>query len=489
MERQASQSSPLSFHQFIELVDTKYQFYSHVEKLISLLQRVADGEIKRLMVFMPPRHGKSQCVSRLFTAYYLYRHPERWVGLCSYGAGLAYTLSRNARENYRLAGGALGVEGVENWETGKGGGMWAAGAGGVATGKGFHLGIVDDPVKNSEEAQSLAIREKHKDWWQSTFYSRQEPDAAIVVIQTRWNEDDLAGWLLSQEGSVDDMPERWHVVSMEAIKNVDAPRLPATCTLEPDERQPGEALCPERYPVDRLQQIRHRIGSYFWSALYDQNPSPDEGGIFKRHWWRYWKPKGVNLPPIYVKLADGAMMEIEAVDLPDTFDEQIQSWDCAFKDTKTSDFVAGQVLGRVGANRYLLDYYKERADISRTMTMIVVFSEKWPDAYAKLIEDKANGPAVISMLRDKVAGLIAVEPEGGKVSRAHASSPFVESHNVYLPHPALYPWVDDFINNCAGFPNMAHDDDVDAFTQAMIRWQAPTLIMPFFQASVKGWGT
>lgn len=423
------------------------------------------------MVFMPPRHSKSETVSRLFTAYYLYRHPERWVGLCSYGAGLAYTLSRNARENYRSAGGALGAEGVENWETDRGGGMWAAGVGGVATGKGFHLGVIDDPVKNAEEAQSETIRERHKDWYKSTFSTREEPNGTVIVIQTRWNEGDLSGWLLSQEQQDDEAPEHWHIVCMEAIKGTKSVDFPPTCTVEPDDREPGEALCPERYPVEKLQKVRHRIGSYFWGALYGQNPSPDEGGIFKRHWWRYWKPPGVRLPPVYVKLVDGTLQEIEAIDLPDSFSEQLQSWDCAFKDTKTSDFVAGQVWARSGANRFLLDYYKERADINGTIKAIEGFTNKWPRADAKLIEDKANGPAVISMLRDKIPGLIAVEPEGGKVSRANASAPAVESHNVYLPHPALYPWVDDFIDSCAGFPNMAHDDDVDAFTQVMIRWR------------------
>lgn len=477
----------MSFRQFIKRVNPKYQFYSHVEKLIAVLQSVADDELKRVMVFMPPRHGKSECVSRLFSAYYAYRHGDRWVGLASYGAGLAYTLSRSARENYRLAGGEFSTEGVEHWTTDKGGGMWAAGVGGPATGKGFHLGIVDDPLKDAEEAQSQTIRQKQKEWWQSTFYTRQEPDAAIIVIQTRWHEDDLSGWLLSQEGDEDELPECWHIVSMEAIKNPTPTEFPATCAVELDDRRIGEALCPERYNRDRLLAIKRRVGTYYWSALYDQNPKPDDGNIFKRKDWRYWKPVGVSLPPVVVRLPDNSLIEIEAVDLPASFAEIAQSWDCAFKDTRGSDFVAGQVWGRVGANKYLLDYYRERADVSETMRAVRGFTKKYPRAITKLIEDKANGPAVIQLLSSEIAGLIPVDPAGGKVSRAYAAQPEVESHNVYLPHPALYTWVNEFIGNCAAFPNAAKDDDVDAFTQMIIRWQSSLGATAPMHAKTKGW--
>lgn len=430
---------------------------------------MADDELFRLLGFEPPRHGKSETVSRLFSAYYLYCHPERWIGLSSYAAGLAYTLSRNARENYRAAGGALETEGVEHWTTTAGGGMWAAGVGGPATGKGFHLGIVDDPLKNAEEAASVTIREKQKDWWRSTFYTRQEPGAAIVIIQTRWHEDDLSGWLLAEEGGEDEEPERWHIVNLPAIAEETPQEFPATCTVEPDGRKPGEALCPERYSLAKLNAIKRRVGSYFWNALFQCRPTPPEGGILKRHWWCYWQPKGANLGPVRVLRADGSVHESSPVDLPDAFDEQIQSWDMAFKETKTSDFVAGQVWGRVGANKFLLDYYKERADLPKSIAAVQTMTDRWPAARAKLIEDKANGPAVIQTLHGRVSGLIAVEPIGSKESRAYAVQPEIESGNVYLPHPRLKPWVDGFITTCAGFPNVQHDDEVDAMTQALLR--------------------
>jgi predicted phage terminase large subunit-like protein len=170
-------------------------------------------------------------------------------------------------------------------------------------------------------------------------------------------------------------------------------------------------------------------------------------------------------------MADSSVIEVEAVELPARFDELLQSWDCTFKDTAASDFVAGQVVGRLGADKFLLDYVCERLGIVATMEAIRSWRIKWPKAIAILIEDKANGPAVIQMLHKEIAGLIAVDPKGGKTSRAYAAAPEVESGNVYLPHPLIAPWVGRFIGSAASFPNAAHDDDVDAFTQAIIRWQ------------------
>jgi predicted phage terminase large subunit-like protein len=248
----------------------------------------------------------------------------------------------------------------------------------------------------------------------------------------------------------------------------------------------GQPLWPERFTPDALARLESSMDRYAVAGQLQQRPSPDAGGIFKKWNWRYWKPKGVKLPPVRVEIVDEetkavTLTEVEAVDLPDSFGEVIQSWDMAFKDTSTSDFVAGQVWGKVGVSKYLLDYFNERADINATIRAVTDLTTKWPKSYAKLVEDKANGPAVIQLLRGKIDGLIAVNPEGGKIARAHAASPSVESHNVYLPHPALYGWVDKFKENCAIFPNGAHDDDVDAFTQTMIRWQVGT--------SAGTWGT
>ena len=170
-------------------------------------------------------------------------------------------------------------------------------------------------------------------------------------------------------------------------------------------------------------------------------------------------------------------MEHEAiiVILPDEVEEMVQSWDCSFKDLKTSDFVAGELWGRIGADSYLLDQVHERMDFPATLAAVRNMSRRWPGAEAKLIEDKANGSAVIQSLEHELTGIIPVEPLGGKVSRAFAITPRIEAGNVYLPHPAFAPWVNDFIEECANFPNGRNDDWVDAMTQALQRLNAPQI--------------
>lgn len=234
------------------------------------------------MIFLPPRHSKSEMFSRLFSAYYLKKNPHHWVGLNSYAAELAHTLSNSARQNFVTCGGELSPDTTakKHWETTQGGGMWAAGVGGPITGKGFHLGIIDDPLKNSEDAQSDVIREKHKDWYKTTFLTREEPNAAIVVIMTRWHEDDLAGWLLSEESADEDdaTRENWHIVCLPAIAE-ELPEFPSSCTVEDEWRDIGEPLCPERYPIEKLLKKKAK-GSREFDALYQQRPSPKEGYFF-----------------------------------------------------------------------------------------------------------------------------------------------------------------------------------------------------------------
>jgi predicted phage terminase large subunit-like protein len=451
---QGANATAKSLREFAAAVNPRYRWYRHCAVLADALQRVADGKIRRLMVFMPPRHGKSELVSRIFPAYYLRRHPHRWVGLCSYEATLAQDFSRTARDAFLRDGGTIRDDSsaVSLWQTPDRGGMWAAGVGGPITGKGFHLGIIDDPIKNDEEAQSETIRAKQKSWFQSTFATREAPDEeapAIVVVQTRWHEDDLSGWLLAQEQYE---AEGWHVVNFEAVKAESTAPFPMSCTVEPDWRAAGQPLCPERYDATALEKIKRRVGSYFWSALYQQAPAEAGGQVFKRDWWRYYT----------------------ADTLPRTFDWVVQSWDLPFKDTDGSDYAAGQVWGRVGARFYLLDRVRERMSFTAACQAIKAMAAKWPKATGVYVEDAANGPAVVNALVREVPGLIAVRPEGGKVSRAYAAQPLVEAGQVFLPDPRLASWVEDFVREHAAFPTGAHDDEVDAFTQAMaqITWGA-----------------
>jgi predicted phage terminase large subunit-like protein len=430
--------------QFVSEVDPQYKWWRHCEMKAEIIQAIVDGEIDRAMFFEPPRHGKTQLVSRRGPAYFLARHPNRWAGLTSYEATLAQDLSRSCRDAFVRVGGRIRTDSsaVNLWQTSDGGGMWAAGVGGPLTGKGGHFLLIDDPIKNDEEAASETIRNKHKTWYDSTFSTRLEPKGAVLVVQTRWNEDDLAGYLLAKEALE---PEGWTILNLPAVGE-DKPRVfPVTCTVVPDWRKPGEPLCPERYDSTALKKIEKRVGSYFWSALYQQRPSPLEGGLFKRSWWQWYK------------------------ETPPAFTFMCQTWDMAFKETDTSDFVVGQVWGIAGARLYLLDQVRGRMDFPATLMAVRALTAKWPNATAKYIEDAANGAAVISSLKQKMTGVIAVKPIGGKESRAAAVSPLVEAGNVYLPAPELAPWINDFLEECAAFPNAMHDDQVDAMTQALAK--------------------
>lgn len=396
------------------------------------------------------------------------------MGLTSYGATLAYSFSRNARDNYRRIGRDTkgDASAVEQWETGDGGGLWAAGVGGGITGKGFHLGIIDDAVKNAEEAISPTIRAKNSEWYGSTFYTRGEPENAIIYSATRWHEADLGGWLLSEEN--DEEPEHWHIVNLPAIAELPEQQqeFPATCTVEPDFRKPGEALCPERYNLLKLAKLAKRVGTYFWNALFQQRPGAVEGSIFKRHWWRFWRPRGQQLPPVRVRMTDGSLFECPIEDMT-VLEGQLQSWDMNFKDGASNSFVVGQVWGWRGANRYLLDQVRGHFDLPTTIKEVRSATNQWPQAHTKLIEDKANGPAVMQSLRNEISGMVAVPADMSKEARAHAASPGIESGNVYLPHPHIAPWVNDFIEELTSFPFASHDDQADAMTQALNRLNMP----------------
>ena len=191
---------------------------------------------------------------------------------------------------------------------------------------------------------------------------------------------------------------------------------------------------------DDWEKIKIGVGSRTWNALYQGRPAPAEGGAFQRNWWRRWE----SPPP----LTRGV----------------IQSWDMAFKATTTSDYVVGQVWAKVGADYYLLDQVRGRFDFPETLTQFRALTAQWPQAVAKLVEDKANGPAVIAALRHEIPGIIPIEPEGGKVARAHAAQPLVIAGNIHLPDA---PWAAELIEEAATFPNGTHDDMVDAFTQAV----------------------
>lgn len=431
---------------FLEIEsDYKWRCSDHLRLLCGTLEKVSRGEIRRLIVTMPPRHGKSEVVSKKFPAWHLGRNPSDEIILASYSIDLSRSFSRIARETLQAAQSVFNVRldpnhsTAESWGLqGKRGGLVAAGVGGSITGKGARIAIIDDPIKNAEEANSEVIRQKVWEWYQSTLYTRLTPDGRIILVMTRWHEDDLVGRLLEKEAQEiaegTHTGDKWQVINLPAIAE----------SGDILNRSEGEALWPDYgFNLERLEQIKRDVGSYVFNALYQQRPSATEGSMFKRQWWKYYDT------------------------VPTTFDEMLQSWDMSFKGSDGSDFVVGQVWGRVGANKYLIDQVRGRMDITDTITHIQRLTLKYPLARLKLIEDKANGPAVISLLRNSIAGLVPVNPDGGKVARASAILPDLEAGNIYLPRNV--GWIDEFLHEASAFPRGAHDDQVDAMTQAIRR--------------------
>ena len=340
----------------------------------------------------------------------------------------------------------------------------ATSVGGSGTGEGGNRIVVDDP-HNATEAQSDTQRESALTWWDETMSTRlndPKKDSKVIVMQ-RLHERDLSGHVLEQGGYEHlNLPAEYEPKTYISAIGWTDPRT-----------QAGELLWPERFGESELAVLKRALGSYAAAGQLQQRPSPAEGGMLKRFWWKYWKPKGVEVPPVTVRLANGSLENIEAVELP-TPDEQIQSWDMSFKDEKAAksgdpDPVVGQVWYRTGADMFLVDQVRDRMDFPKTCQAVETMSVKWPGTTAKLVEDKANGSAVIATLKSKIVGLIPVEPDGGKIARTNAVAPTVEAGNVYLPHPLLVPWVNGFIEECAAFPNGAHDDQVDSASQAINR--------------------
>jgi len=312
--------------------------------------------------------------------------------------------------------------------------MKAVGVGGDLTGRGADLLLIDDPIKNWEEAYSSSRRQAIWDWWQSTAYTRLEPTGSVILIMTRWHEDDLTGRFLRD---MEAGGEKWDLLRLPAIAD------------DPNDalgRAIGEPLWAQRYSADRLARIERAVGPLVWAGLFQQRPHPVGGGLFDADDWVYYD---------------------EAPSGRTAFDQQIISVDCAFKDLKTSDYVVIQVWGIKGAGAWLLHQIRDRLDVGRTAEAIARVARDYPEATAKYIEDKANGPAVIQLLRQHVGGLIAVNPIGSKQARAAAISPYQKAHNLHLPNPHRNPWVQGFVAEHESFPNGRFDDQVDATSQGI----------------------
>lgn len=401
----------------------------------------------RLIISMPPQEGKSQRASRRFPLWALTRNPELRIAIASYEHGVARRWGRTIRADItshpetglRIAD----DQGAQHdWRlAGHQGGVYSTGIGGALTGRPVDLLLIDDPVKDRVQADSATYRQNVWDWWTDVASTRLAPGAPVVLILTRWHHDDLAGRLIASESG-----DQWRVLNIpaEAVDDTD-----------PLGRAPGEFMTSARGRT-RADWERKRldVGPRSWAALYQGNPSPDASGIFPKDWPRYEQAPWLEQP-------DGSRRVL------DNFDTVIQSWDLAFKASDTSDYVVGQVWGLAGGRAYMLDMTRARLDFTQTCQAIEDMSARWPQARAIFVEDKANGPAVITSLSSRLPGIIPVEPDGGKYARAMAIQPFTAAGSVLLPATAILPSVSHLTEEAAAFPNGTHDDTVDALTQAL----------------------
>lgn len=416
---------------FARLTHPNYQPSWHHKLLASKLERVAQGDCRRLIIAMPPRHGKTELASLRFAPWFLGLNPTKNIIQATYAAEFAEENGRKSRaivasniyEQIFSVKLARDSKAVSRWQTDKGGSYYAVGVGGPLTGRGANVLLIDDPHKNRQEAESSVMRERVWDWFASTAYTRLEDNGAVIVIMTRWHEDDLVGRLLRGD-------EVWEIVSMPAIAEAD------------DEyRVIGEPLWEEKYNREALANIRNTIGSREWTSLYQQRPAAAEGEIFKREWWKYYP------------------------EFPYQFNYILQSWDTAFKTGAENDYSVCTTWGVIDSGYYLIDCWKKRVEFPELKRTVLQLADQYrPNSI--VIEDKASGQSLIQELqRETRLPIKPIKVDRDKVARAYAVTPTIESGNVYLP--ASKPWVRDFIDVLAAFPNGVFDDDVDSTTQAL----------------------
>ncbi len=431
------------------------------ELLAAALDGVVCGEIDRLMIFAPPQHGKSELASVRLPAFWLGRRPDDPVILAGYAASLAYSKSRQSRqivESEEFAELFPGVttrrdsRAVDHWELdgGRRGGMLAVGVGGPVTGHGGLLGIIDDPLENWEQAQSQTIRDKIWEWWRSTFRTRLWEGGAIVLIQTRWHEDDLAGRLLQ------DQPGQWSVLRLPAVAETQDERdennkrlgLP-TGTLDPLGREPGKPLCPSRFSAEALAQLRRDVGSMAWHAQYQGTPRAAEGNRFKRDWFKIVDP--VEWPPLNAT--------------------RVRYWDKAGT-AGAGCFTAGVLMARADDGRwYIEDVVRgqwssaernavmlrtAKEDAARHNNEVAVWSEQEPGSGGK-----ESAEATVRLLAGFPVHVETVT--GSKEVRAEPFAAQAEAGNVRVIRA---PWNGDYLDELLAFPNGRYSDQVDATSGA-----------------------
>ena len=440
-----AEKSRRSFAYFIKQVKPDYEFNWHHLTIIDALQRLAERKYQRLIVMCPPRHGKSELVSVLFPAWCFVRNSSEHIIVASYALGLA---SRMNRECQRILSGddfkylfpniyfakdtePGAIRTNERFDIVGGGHYVASGVGGGITGVGATIGIIDDPVKNNEEADSMTYREKAWEWYTTTFTTRFERNAVEVVCQTRWHEDDLTGRILERKKN-----------GTEVI------RLPAICEGPEENRAIGEALWPHWYSREWLLEKQAENGSRAWNALYQQRPAPDEGSIIKKEWFQYYNPREYKI--------EGKRVNFY--------------FDTAYTNNEKNDPTAGIAYIKENSDLYVLECAAEWLDFGQQMKFVSEFTARNGYTASSIIrvEPKATGITLVGEMR-RLTGLNIKEgeqPKGDKIARANRCQGTIEGGRIFLPKGM--DWVGQFLDECAAFNNAAHDDRVDCLTGMII---------------------
>lgn len=424
-----------------------YHHNWHLDLIADRLERCRRGEVRRLIINVPPRSLKSMLASVALPAFWLGHNPSAQILCASYGQDLADKLSADCRQilacDWYQALFPTRLSKVRNavqeFTTTANGSRMATSVGGVVTGRGAELIIIDDPLKPDEAISDLQ-RQKVNDWFDGTLFSRlnNKETGIIIVIMQRLHMDDLAGHLLEREG--------WEVLSLPAIAEVleeftyDTPTGPQ-CHL----RRPGDLLHPEREPQAVLDELRKNLGEYAFAGQYQQAPFPAGGAMVKDNWLMVYEPN----------------------QLPKSFDQVVMSWDTANKASELADYSVCTVWGYKKPHLYLLEVVRKKLNYPELKQATHVLKARWNPTVI-LIEDKASGTQLIQELqREDIYSVKAVKPEGDKVMRMNAQTGFFERGLVYLPAQA--PWLEDYRRELIAFPKSKHDDQVDSTSQAL-KW-------------------
>ena len=466
-----------SLHEYIKamwgIIEPGIDFIDnwHIECMCEYLEAVRLGQINRLLINIPPRYMKSIAVTVAFPTWVWTTEPHKRIISLSYSATLSKKHNINRRDviknpwykNYWNNQFTLkeDMNTQMKFENDKMGFMFATSVGGTLTGEGGDYIIVDDP-HSPKQADSDAERESAIEFFKTTLPTRlnNKKKGAIIVVMQRLHENDVSGYCLESG-----IYEHLNLTGLSEKKEI----ITFPISLRTIERQYNEPLWEAREDNKELDLMKKALGSNGFSAQYQQNPTPTGGGEIKEKWFKYWIPSDMDFQDVEIKVGN-EMVKIKPTKLPFKFDMILQSWDMNFKQKEGCDPIGCHIWANKGADIFLLDRLNKQVGFVETVKEVVKVTSKWKEATIKLIEEKANGAAVIDVLQHKIGGFIPIIPKESKRARLSAVSPWIEGGNVYIPHPKLYDWVNDFVQQCIKFPFAKNDEDIDCLSQALYRF-------------------